>query len=48
MVTGRLLTGEYKQKYIPYMLEWLKAHQEKKKEMLPRARKILENAEKEG
>ena len=48
MVSGRLLTGEYKQKYIPYMLEWLAAHQKKKKEMLPKARKILEKAEKEG
>lgn len=45
MVTGRLLTGDYKQKYIPYMLEWLKRHQEKKKEMLPRAKKLLEKAE---
>ncbi|MFA6907656.1 MAG: tryptophan--tRNA ligase [Candidatus Micrarchaeia archaeon] len=48
MVTGRLLTGEYKQKYVPHMLAWLKAHQEKKKEMLPKARKMLEKAEKEG
>lgn len=48
MATGRLLTGEYKQKWIPYALEWLKSHQSKKKEMLPRARKILEKAEKEG
>jgi tryptophanyl-tRNA synthetase len=48
MVSGRLLTGEYKQKYIPYILEWLGAHQKRKKEMLPKARKILEKAEKEG
>jgi len=45
MASGRLLTGEYKQKWIPYALGWLKAHQEKKKEMLPKARKILERAE---
>jgi len=44
MATGRLLTGEYKQKWTPYVLEWLKAHQSKKKEMLPKARKILEKA----
>lgn len=42
MVTGRMLTGEYKQKYVPYALEWLAAHQEKKQKMLPKARKILE------
>jgi len=48
MVTGRLLTGAYKQKYIPCMLDWLGAHQKKKKEMLPRARKILEKAHEEG
>ncbi|VVC02281.1 Tryptophan--tRNA ligase [uncultured archaeon] len=45
MVTGRLLTGEYKLKYIPYALEWLSAHQEKKLKMLPKARKLLEKAE---
>ncbi len=43
MKTGRMLTGEYKQKWIPYALKWLDAHQKKKKEMLPKARKILEN-----
>jgi len=48
MVTGRLLTGEYKQKWIPRMLGWLAEHQKKKKEMLPRARKILGKAEKDG
>jgi len=44
MKTGRMLTGEYKQKWIPYALSWLEAHQKKKKEMLPRARKLLEGA----
>ena len=44
----RKVTGEYKQKWIPCMLEWLSAHQEKKKEMLPKARKILEKAHEEG
>jgi tryptophanyl-tRNA synthetase len=44
MVTGRLLTGEYKQKWIPYALDWLKRHQAKKKEMLPKAKRILEKA----
>jgi tryptophanyl-tRNA synthetase len=48
MTTGRMLTGEYKQKWIPYALDWLKAHQAKKKEMLPKARKILEKSEREG
>lgn len=48
MESGRLLTGEYKQKWIPHILAWLKKHQERKKEMLPRARKLLEKAEKEG
>lgn len=48
MVTGRMLTGEYKQKWIPCALDWLSAHQAKKKEMLPKARKILEKAEKES
>ncbi len=48
MTSGRMLTGEYKQKWIPYALDWLKSHQTKKKEMLPKARKILEKAEKEG
>ena len=43
MTTGRILTGEYKQKYIPYALEWLSAHQEKKQKMMPKAKKILEN-----
>ncbi|MCX8194875.1 MAG: tryptophan--tRNA ligase, partial [Candidatus Micrarchaeota archaeon] len=44
MASGRMLTGEYKQKWIPYAIEWLRRHQERKKEMLPRARKILEKA----
>ncbi len=44
MVTGRLLTGEYKEKWIPHALDWLKKHQAKKKEMLPKAKKILEKA----
>ncbi len=44
METGKLLTGEYKLKYIPIILDWLKAHQEKKKKLLPKARKILEDA----
>ncbi|MEM2137699.1 MAG: tryptophan--tRNA ligase [Candidatus Anstonellaceae archaeon] len=44
MVTGRLLTGEYKQKWIPYALDWLKSHQSKKKDMLPKAKRILEKA----
>ena len=44
METGRLLTGEYKLKYIPIILDWLKAHQEKKRKLLPKARKILEEA----
>lgn len=48
MTSGRLLTGEYKQKWVPHMLSWLDAHQKKKKEMLPRAKKLLEKAEKEG
>ncbi|MCX6771518.1 MAG: tryptophan--tRNA ligase [Candidatus Micrarchaeota archaeon] len=48
MVTGRLLSGEYKQKYVPYMLDWLAAHQKRKKECLPRAKRILEKAQKEG
>jgi tryptophanyl-tRNA synthetase len=43
MESGRLLTGEYKRKWIPVAIEWLKAHQEKKKRMLPKARKILES-----
>lgn len=42
MATGRLLTGEYKQKWIPHALDWLKKHQAKKKEMLPKAKKMLE------
>jgi len=45
MVTGRLLTGEYKKKWVPCILEWLAAHQEKKKKMIPKARKILGEAE---
>jgi tryptophanyl-tRNA synthetase len=48
MESGRMLTGEYKQKWIPYALEWLKKHQAKKKEILPKARKILEKADGEG
>jgi tryptophanyl-tRNA synthetase len=48
MTTGRLLTGEYKQKWIPHILSWLDAHQKRKKECLPRAKKLLEKAEKEG
>lgn len=47
MQSGRLLTGEYKQKWVPVILEWLRRHQEKKKEMLPRAKKLLEKSEKE-
>ena len=43
MVSGRLLTGEYKQKWIPHVLDWLKAHQERKKQMLPKAQKMLES-----
>ncbi|MCX8174939.1 MAG: tryptophan--tRNA ligase [Candidatus Micrarchaeota archaeon] len=42
MTSGRMLTGEYKEKWIPYALNWLKAHQEKKRQMLPKARKILQ------
>jgi len=42
MLSGRLLTGEYKQKWIPHVLDWLKAHQERKKQMLPKAQKMLE------
>ena len=45
MASGRLLTGEYKQKWIPTILEWLCAHQEKKEKMLPKARKLLEKAQ---
>lgn len=45
MTKGKMLTGEYKQKWIPYALKWLKQHQEKKKEMLPKAKKLLEKAE---
>jgi len=45
MKSGRMLTGEYKQKWIPYALKWLDAHQKKKKEMLPKARKILESVQ---
>ena len=45
MESGRLLTGEYKQKWIPRALDWLKKHQAKKKGMLPKARKILEKAD---
>ena len=45
MKSGRMLTGEYKQKWIPYALKWLEAHQKKKKEMLPKAKKILEEQE---
>lgn len=44
MKTGRMLTGEYKQKWIPHALKWLESHQKRKKEMLPRARKLLEEA----
>lgn len=47
MTTGRMLTGEYKQKWIPHALTWLKRHQEKKKEMLPKAKKILEKAKRD-
>ena len=45
MTKGRMLTGEYKQKWIPHALKWLEAHQRKKKELLPRAAKLLEKAE---
>lgn len=44
MTKGKMLTGEYKQKWVPHALKWLEAHQKKKKEMLPNARKILESA----
>ncbi len=44
METGRLLTGEYKQKYVPVIINWLKSHQEKKRKLLDKARKILEDA----
>jgi tryptophanyl-tRNA synthetase len=45
MEGGKMLTGEYKQKWIPHALLWLSAHQEKKKEMLARAKKLLEKAQ---
>jgi tryptophanyl-tRNA synthetase len=45
MESGRLLTGEYKQKWVPVILDWLSAHQERKKKLLPKARKMLEKAE---
>jgi len=42
---GKILCGECKSRYIPIILGWLKNHQEKKKKLLPKARKILERAE---
>lgn len=42
---GKILCGECKARYIPSIIDWLKAHQEKKKKLLPKARKILEEAE---
>ncbi|MCX6773255.1 MAG: tryptophan--tRNA ligase [Candidatus Micrarchaeota archaeon] len=45
MKSGRMLTGEYKVKWIPYALKWLEQHQKKKADLLPKARKILENAQ---
>ncbi len=42
MTKRKMLTGEYKKKWIPYILKWLKQHQEKKKKMIPKARKLLE------
>jgi tryptophanyl-tRNA synthetase len=41
METGRLLTGEYKKKYVPHILGWLKAHQEKKASLMHVAEEIL-------
>ncbi|MFA5077551.1 MAG: tryptophan--tRNA ligase [Candidatus Micrarchaeia archaeon] len=41
---GSVLCGECKARYITRALDWLSAHQEKKKRMLPKARKILEDA----
>jgi len=43
--SGAVLCGECKARYIKYALDWLSAHQEKKKKMLPKARKLLEDAE---
>ncbi|MCX8197876.1 MAG: tryptophan--tRNA ligase [Candidatus Micrarchaeota archaeon] len=44
MESRKLLTGEYKQKWVPAILSWLSEHQEKKKRLLPKARKILEES----
>jgi len=43
--SGKVLCGECKKTYIKYALDWLSRHQEKKKKMLPKARKLLENTE---
>jgi tryptophanyl-tRNA synthetase len=40
---GAVLCGECKARYTKRALEWLSAHQERKKKMVPKARKILEN-----
>jgi len=42
---GKVLCGECKARYVPIILGWLKAHQEKKRKLLPKARKILEDAQ---
>ncbi|MCX6769871.1 MAG: tryptophan--tRNA ligase, partial [Candidatus Micrarchaeota archaeon] len=41
METRKLLTGEYKKKYVPYIVDWLKAHQEKKASLVHVAEEIL-------
>ncbi|MEM4633598.1 MAG: tryptophan--tRNA ligase [Candidatus Anstonellaceae archaeon] len=43
MESGRMLTGEYKQKWVPVILDWISRHQEKRKKMLAKAKKILES-----
>ncbi len=41
---GKVLCGECKALYSEHVLGWLAAHQEKKRKLLPKARKILEDA----
>ena len=42
MTSGRMLTGEYKKKWIPHALKWLEGHQKKKERMMDKAEKIIE------
>ncbi|MBM3229322.1 tryptophan--tRNA ligase [Candidatus Parvarchaeota archaeon] len=42
MDSGRMLTGEYKKKWIPYALEWFRKHQQDKKAAIKKAEKIIE------